>query len=108
MKMSEKRQFDAFLGGLEKLPRDADIFNLAAARAHEMAELTHALGKLIFKFILYNVNEIFILAVTEKSSNIYIGFTVLQSYLFRLKDQCRYWMIYFKFIFSFLKNSVKL
>lgn len=51
--MSEKPQFDAFLGGLEKLPRDADVFNLAAARAHEMAELTHALGKLMFSIQKY-------------------------------------------------------
>lgn len=53
IKMSEKPQFDALLGGLEILPRDADVFKLASARAHEMAKFTHELGKFYILIFLF-------------------------------------------------------
>lgn len=50
-KMSEKQQFDEFLGGKEKLPRDAHVIKLATARASEMAAMTFSLGMCVFKWI---------------------------------------------------------
>ncbi|KAJ8673599.1 hypothetical protein QAD02_004861 [Eretmocerus hayati] len=41
--MSEKQQFDEFLGGSEKLPSDAGVIKLASARASEMAAMTFSL-----------------------------------------------------------------
>ncbi|XP_016843556.1 ribonucleases P/MRP protein subunit POP1 [Nasonia vitripennis] len=52
--MSEKQQFDEFLGGSEKLPRDAHVIKLATARASEIAAMNYKLDhpsqtKLIFQ-----------------------------------------------------------
>jgi hypothetical protein len=48
--MSEKKQFDEYLGGSEKLPDAAQIIKIAAARASEVAAMTHALGMVISKY----------------------------------------------------------
>lgn len=41
----EKRQFDELLGGQQKLPSEAHVQNFLSARASEIAQITHELGK---------------------------------------------------------------
>ncbi|XP_035743892.1 ribonucleases P/MRP protein subunit POP1-like [Vespa mandarinia] len=52
--MENKEQFDIFLGGTQSLPYDVSIMKLAAARASEIAAMTHAIenpqqSKLVFQ-----------------------------------------------------------
>ncbi|KAL2717643.1 ribonucleases P/MRP protein subunit POP1 [Vespula squamosa] len=52
--MENKEQFDIFLGGTQSLPHDVSILKLAAARAGEIAAMTHAIEnpqqtKLVFQ-----------------------------------------------------------
>ncbi|XP_011504247.1 PREDICTED: ribonucleases P/MRP protein subunit POP1 [Ceratosolen solmsi marchali] len=52
--MSDKKQFDEYLGGSERLPDNAQILKLASARASEIAAMTYSLEnphqtKLIFQ-----------------------------------------------------------
>lgn len=46
--MENKEQFDVFLGGSQSLPYDVSIMKLAAARAGEIAAMTHAIGNYFF------------------------------------------------------------
>lgn len=45
--MTEKNQFDNFLGGTQELPPEVQVLKLASARANEIAAMTYSIGKLI-------------------------------------------------------------
>lgn len=55
--MENKEQFDVFLGGTQSLPYDVSIMKLAAARAGEIAAMTHAIGNyfLLILMVLFYV-----------------------------------------------------
>lgn len=42
--MTEKQQFDNFLGGTQELPAESPIMKLASARANEIAAMTYSIG----------------------------------------------------------------
>lgn len=65
--MEEKKQFDELLGGSEKLPKDAHILKLAAARSSEIAAMTYSLGN-INKFLKIKARLKFILFFNRKPS----------------------------------------
>lgn len=81
--MENKEQFDVFLGGTQSLPYDVSIMKLAAARAGEIAAMTHAIGNyflLIISLILIVLfyvckHSLFFFFFYRKSTTIKIGFS---------------------------------
>lgn len=44
--MTEKKQFDQFLGGSQSLPHEVPIMKVVAARASEISAMTYSIGML--------------------------------------------------------------